>query len=85
VTPPQAWLRGGRAVHEITGIIDPYELRRAFYDAVEKYLGPAIGMSARERWELHTTDLEREILVEALEERSAIMYEGKKQHGTRTD
>lgn len=43
--------------------------------AMNRYLGPAIGMGAMERWyTMGESDLE--ILVEALEERSAIVNDG---------
>lgn len=77
ITISQAWLRGARAIHEMTGLLDPYQLRVALDRAVVEYLGPAIGMTPLERWE-RMTSYERELLVEALEERSAIMFDGKK-------
>ena len=80
MTPAQAWRRAGRALHEITGIIDPVQLQRRLYDMLEPILGPCVGMSKRERWE-RMTDNEREVFVEALEERSAMIHDGKKEYG----
>jgi hypothetical protein len=77
MSPSEAWRRAARAIHEITGVVDPTELTRRFYREVDRILGPAIGMSRTERWAHHTTMLERELLVESLEERAALINEGK--------
>lgn len=83
-TLSQAWLRAARAVHELTGIVEPGPLRREFYAEIRKILGPAIGMSDLERWETMSA-YERSILVEALEERSALVYDGARPTPTKLE
>lgn len=62
-----------RAVHVFTGEIETW---RGIVRAMDRYLGPAIGMSPLERWD-RMGELELEQLAEALEERAAIVAEGR--------
>ena len=68
-----------RAIAEIAGeVTDPIPQHRMIAkigEAMTRYLGPAIGMTELERWELIGV-VEIEALLEALEERSALMHDG---------
>lgn len=68
-----------RAIAEIEGdVTQPifeYRMLELLGDAMTRYLGESIGMSALERWESMGV-AEMAILLEALEERSAIVHDG---------
>jgi hypothetical protein len=61
------------AIVELLGHVDMREAWRLLRLAVDRYLGPAVGMSFAERWET-MPQLERELLCDVLEERSAIRF-----------
>jgi hypothetical protein len=64
--------RALRATHELTGQREMGPLYKALHDKVQTYLGPAAGMSWRERWD-RIEGAELELLVDCLEERIAMM------------
>ena len=58
------------ALHRLTGSMEPW---KELGQAMRRYLGPWLGMSATERWET-MADLELGLLADALEEREAIRW-----------
>ena len=77
--------RATRALHELTGHCEPggplsepmpfRDFARAIDEAMDRYLGPSIGMTTLGRWR-QTVGVELEILCEAIEERAAMMSFG---------
>jgi hypothetical protein len=77
--------RAVRALHELLGHCEtggplsepmhPRDFYRTVSEAMDRYLGPSIGMSASERWR-QTVGMELEILCEAMEERVGMVVFG---------
>lgn len=68
-----------RAIQECIGRVSEPLPARELYEllerAMDRYLGPSVGMGVTERW-YTLGPVEMETLVEALEERSAIVHDG---------
>jgi hypothetical protein len=68
-----------RAIQECIGKVSeplPFsELYDLLERAIDRYLGPVIGMGVTERW-YTLGPVEMEMLLEALEERAAIVHDG---------
>ena len=69
MTPAQLRRSILHALHQLTGSFEPW---RELGQAMRRYLGPWVGMSATERWETMGI-VELELLAEALGERVAVM------------
>lgn len=73
MTPAQLRRAIEAALHKATGAMETWPL---VHVAMDRHLGPAIGVSALERWERMGVR-QLELLLEAIEERAAIQAEGR--------
>lgn len=73
-----------RAIAELEGDISnpipPGKMHGLLEQAMDRYLGRALGMGSIERW-YSLGPIEMETLLEALEERAALVHDGPFQYG----